>query len=50
MNEIDNAIKTLVQKSTATGDANEAMKYTQAALNLAHAFALLEVPRKRAES
>jgi len=49
MNEIDNAIKTLVQKSTA-GDANEAMKYTQAALNLAHAFALLEVPRKRAES
>jgi len=49
MNEIDNAIKILVQKSTEV-DANEAMKYTQAALNLAHAFALLEVPRKRAES
>ena len=40
--EIETAIKTLAQQAeNCQGQADEAMKYAQAALNLAHAVAML---------
>lgn len=39
--DVEKAIKTLVEKSVACGDGNEALKMTQAALNLAHTLATL---------
>lgn len=37
MNEIETAVKLLVAKAAETDDPNEAMKYSQAALNAANA-------------
>lgn len=34
--EIDNAIKDLVEKSEGTSDSSEALRFSQAALNLMH--------------
>ena len=39
--EIETAIKTLAQKAENSRSQDEAMKYSQAALNLAHAIAML---------
>ena len=39
--EIEKAIKSLAQKAENSQDQDEAMKYSQAALNLAHAIATL---------
>ena len=39
--EIETAIKTLAQKAENSRSQDEAMKYSQAALNLAHAVATL---------
>jgi len=39
--EIETAVKTLAQKAENSQDKDEAMKYAQAALNLAHAVAML---------
>jgi hypothetical protein len=39
--EIEKAIKSLAQKADYSQDQDEAMKYSQAALNLAHTIAML---------
>ena len=39
--EIETAVKTLAQKAENSQDKDEAMNYAQAALNLAHAVAML---------
>lgn len=39
--EITEAISALIKKATSTPDGGDAMKYTQAALNLAHAEAVI---------
>lgn len=39
--ELKNAIRNLVTKSNQVSDPNDAMKYAQAALNLAHALDVL---------
>ena len=39
--EIETAIKTLAQKAENSRSQDEAMKYSQAALNLAHTIAML---------
>jgi len=39
--EIEKAIKSLTQKAENSQDQDEAMKYSQAVLNLAHAIATL---------
>lgn len=39
---IDKAIKTLAKKGEDAKDSSAALKYTQAALNLAHTFATLD--------
>ena len=40
--ESENAIKALAKKGGETEKADEALKYTQAALNLAHVLATLD--------
>ena len=42
-NEIREAIKELVEKAKNTRDANDALKFSQSALNLAHTLATLKV-------
>lgn len=45
--ELKNAIRNLVTKSNQVSDSNDAMKYAQAALSLAHAIDVLsQSPRK----
>jgi len=39
--EIETAVKSLAKKAENSQDQDEAMKYSQAALNLAHAIATL---------
>ena len=39
--EIEKAVKSLAQKAENSQDQVEAMKYSQAALNLAHTIAML---------
>lgn len=38
---IEDTVKALAEKSKKTAGASEAMQYSQAALNLAHAFSVL---------
>lgn len=40
--ETENAVKLLAEKITSETKADDALKYTQAALNLAHVLATLE--------
>ena len=40
--EIEKAVKSLAQKSEKSQNQDEAMKYSQAALNLAHAISTLD--------
>lgn len=44
--EIEAAIKKLIGKSTAAVKGDDALKFSQAALNLSHAFATLENAKK----
>jgi len=46
--EIENAIKLLAQKITGDVKADEALKFTQAALNLAHVDQVIEVTKREA--
>jgi len=48
--EIENAIKLLAEKIDSNVKADDALKYTQAALNLAHVVATLEGANQLANS
>lgn len=45
-NEIDKAVKLLAEKIVAEVKSDDALKFTQAALNLAHAKATMKVAEK----